>query len=202
MVNRLLVTRTAASLAVIRVAMVRRDIAAVAGFAAGSYTVLYLWAIGNVSISPGAGIDARMVANPLGRMTEMAPGSYTFEAVALVEIWVITLLLSPLNAVIASGVGVLVGLNVALAYLAIVRRQRCGMHGGAGVLAALPALLAGSACCAPGILLAVGVLMTGSVLAVLPWLLPASVLLLIVSLVLVGDQIHSTTGDSTDRCVY
>jgi len=57
------------------------------------------------------------------------------------------------------------------------------------VLAAVPALLSGTACCGPVVLLAVGVTGSGALLSLFAWLLPIGALALLASLAYVASQI-------------
>jgi hypothetical protein len=57
------------------------------------------------------------------------------------------------------------------------------------VFASIPGLLAGSTCCAPVLLVVVGIQASGLVLAAFVWLLPVSVALLLGTLVYVAGKI-------------
>ena len=90
----------------------------------------------------------------------------------------------------------LVGLNLAVAYGAWRRPAACGLPeskgaaGATGLLAGVPALLSGTVCCGPVILLVVGVQATAGLLAVFQWLLPVAVVLLVGSLFVVSRQVQ------------
>jgi len=56
--------------------------------------------------------------------------------------------------------------------------------------AGLPALLSGTVCCGPAILLVVGVQATAGLLAVFQWLLPVAVVLLVGSLFVVSRRVQ------------
>lgn len=98
------------------------------------------------------------------------------------------MLVSPLNLVIAVGVGFLVGLNLAYSYAAF-REPACSTGDAAGLLAGVPALAAGGACCAPVVFVVLGVQATAGLLALQTLLLPASVLALVGSLVYVPRKV-------------
>jgi len=94
-------------------------------------------------------------------------------------------------------VAVLAGLNLGLTYVAWRRPKSCGFaRSSAGVLASVPAILSGTACCGPVILLALGIQASGLLVATLQWLLPASILLLVGSLLLVAQRVAPATSAS------
>lgn len=66
------------------------------------------------------------------------------------------------------------------------------MESSVGLLAAVPALFSGAACCGPVVLIAIGVQATGAVIAGFQLLLPIAVGLLALSVVLVGRRIDPT----------
>lgn len=160
------------------------------------YWITYLWAIQDLAFRRGVNIDIFVVDRPLSRVFEPAPGTYSYEPIALIEFGFGTLLLSPINMLLGLSLAVLVGLNLALTYLAITQPKSCGISAGSGVLAAVPALLAGSACCAPFILIALGITATGSLLATLPILLPIGFLMLLISLVYLVQKIDPHVGQT------
>ena len=172
----------------IRFAMRRRDGLAVALFATLTYLVAYLWMTQQLIVRSGTGFDWWIVGDPLARLTERR-GPLSFEPIGVLEFGYGTMLLAPIDGGIGAVVALLVGLNVALAYLAIVQPRSCGIGAGAGAVAAVPALLSGSVCCAPVLLLVLGIQASGTLLTVLPWLLPVGVALLVGSLVLVGGLV-------------
>lgn len=59
-----------------------------------------------------------------------------------------------------------------------------------GLLASLPAVLSGAACCGPVVLILVGIQASGAILTTFQFLLPVAVLMLAGSLILVGRQIN------------
>ena len=96
------------------------------------------------------------------------------------------------NTAIGLVISLLVGLNLALTYLAVTQPKSCGIEAGTGVLAAVPALFAGSACCGPVLFLVIGIQAGGVLLTAFQWLLPAAALLLLGSLVLVAGRVDPT----------
>lgn len=165
------------------------------------YLTVFLWAIGDLAFRSDAGRRLFVVDEPTTRLFERAPGAFSYEPIALVEFGIGTYLFSPINVSIGLVIAVLVGFNMMLSYLAVVQPKSCGIGAGSGVLASIPALLAGSACCAPVVLIVLGITASGTLLAVLPWLMPLGVVLLGSSLVyLVGKiDIESRNGGQGRR---
>lgn len=170
----------------------RRDGAAVVVLSGVAYLLVYLYAIGNLTYQPGIGYGWLVVESPLARMFEPGPGRFAYEPIAMVDLWTVRYLLSPINTAVGLGIAALVGLNMGLSYLAVVQPKACGLGASSGILSSLPAVLAGSACCAPVLLIVLGITASGTLLAILPWLLPFGVLLLLASLVYLAGQINPT----------
>lgn len=171
----------------------RRDSRAVFAAVTVAYLGTYLYAITDIAIDTSAGFSYSMpVADPLARMFEPGPGQFSYEAIAFIELGVITWVFSPLNTALGLGIAALVGVNLAVTHLAVTQPAACGIGAGSGVLASLPALLAGGACCGPVIAIALGIQMGGVLLTVYSWLLPASVVLLLASLVYVSRKVDPT----------
>ena len=157
-----------------------------------AYLVVFLWALQDLTIRTDAGIGVvTVVSDPLSRMLE-STGPYTYEPVALVELGVASLEFSPLNVALGSLVAGLVGLNLAMTYLAWTQPKSCGVGATSGLVASIPALLAGSACCAPVVLVVVGIQASALLLSVFAIMLPMSIVLLLGSLVYVADMVDPT----------
>lgn len=101
-----------------------------------------------------------------------------------------------MNLLLGFGLSVLVGLNLALSYLAVRQPASCGIGAGTGLLASIPALLSGTACCAPVILIVLGIQASALVLSLFVWLLPIGTGALLVSLVYVATRIDPTVLDA------
>lgn len=152
------------------------------------YLLGYLYAIGTLRLG-AEGVGLRVAAAPTQRLFQQTFGSFTYEPVALVKLGVLTYQFS-LNTVIGLVVGVLVGVNVAVSEFAWRQPTACGVGtSSAGLLAGIPALLSGAACCAPLVVLLIGIQVTGALLVVFELLLPISVALLVGSLVAVGQRV-------------
>lgn len=160
------------------------------------YFLVYSVAVGDLAraVSPGT-VDLSVVDDPLSRLVE-STGPFQYEPVAFVELGVVDYLFAPLNAAIGLGLAVLVALNLVVAYGAWRTPAACGLpetggvKGATGLLAAIPALLSGTVCCGPAILLVVGVQATAGLLAVFQWLLPVAVVLLVGSLLVASRRVR------------
>lgn len=178
-------TRTrAATAATLR----RRDAAAVFAGVTAAYLALYLWAVGHVAPGLG-GFEVTVVADPLAKFLRPELGPYTFTPVARITLGPVTYLLS-FNTVLGGALAALVGMNLALTYLAWVQPRACGIRESTtGPLASLPALLSGTACCGPVVLFALGIQASAALLTAFELLLPLAVVALVGSLALVGRQV-------------
>jgi hypothetical protein len=174
----------------------RRDAQVVLAAVTVGYFVVYLWAIGH--LAPGlGGYDVTLVADPLSRLFEPALGPLSFTPVATVDIGPLTYLFS-LNSIIGLAIAVLVGLNLAVTYLAWTQPTACGLgQSSSGVIASLPAVLSGTACCGPVVLIVLGIQASSVLLTAFQFLLPVAVVMLVGSLVLVGRQVDPHLLSST-----
>jgi len=167
----------------------RRDATLVLAGVSVCYLALYLIAIGR--LVPGGGTVGVLVVDDLS-MALRSTGTFTFEPIARVDLGLFSLLFSPLDTLLGLGLAVLVGLNLALFYLAWTQPAACGIEGASGALASIPALLSGTACCGPVLLIVLGIQASGLLLAVFDVLLPLAVVLLLGSVVLVGRNVDPT----------
>jgi len=160
------------------------------------YLLVYLWAIGHLDTGLG-GLSLTVVDDPLVTLFR-SEGAFAFRPVASVALGPVTYLAS-LNTLLGGGIAALVGLNLAVSYLAWRQPAACGLgRSSSGLLAGLPALLSGTACCGPVVLIAVGIQASSALLAAFQFLLPVAVLLLLGSLVVVGRQLTIDQPRSTD----
>ncbi|QKG94218.1 hypothetical protein EXE43_01630 [Halorubrum sp. SS5] len=171
-----------------RLAIGRRDSAAVVAAVTVGYLLAYLWATGDLSLRTGVAPGVLVIDDPLGRLFART-GPASFGAIATVDTGIVRLLLSPVNVAIGAIVAGLVGINLGMTYLAVRRPTACGIGAGSGLLASVPALLSGTVCCGPVVLLAIGVQATAVVLTAFVWLLPIGVALLLASLAYVATKI-------------
>lgn len=172
----------------VRLAVGRRDAGLVVAATTLGYLLLYL--VATRTLLPGTGRVGLLVTDRPLELLLRRNGLVSFEPLARVDLGVATLLVSPVELLLAGGVAALVGLNVGLSYLAWRQPAACGISPGTGLLAAVPALLSGSACCAPVLFVVLGLQVSGLALATLEVLLPVSVALLVASLLLVGRRVQ------------
>ncbi|RZV06064.1 hypothetical protein BDK88_4019 [Natrinema hispanicum] len=173
----------------------RRDSLAVATFVGIGYLAAFLWAIGDLAMRPSVAPNLIVVDDPLVRMVQRT-GPASFEAVALLDTGVVRLLVSPIDVTIGLAIAGLVGLNLGLTYLAVVQPATCGIGAGSGLLASMPALLSGTVCCGPVILIALGIQASGLLLTLFAWLLPLGVVLLLASLAYIAGRVDIATASS------
>ena len=177
-------TRTATGMTVHR-----RDTLAVLLLSTVAYLLVYLYALGH--LAPGlGGFGMTVVQDPLSKLLRPELGPLQFTTIAQVRVGPITYLFS-LNTILGLGLSILVGLNFALTYMAWRQPKACGLgESSTAFLATIPALLSGTACCGPVILIVVGIQASGVLLTGFQFLLPIAVLMLLGSLVLVGRQVN------------
>lgn len=171
----------------------RRDGQAVFAIVTTAYLLVYLWGIGHLDAGLG-GLSVTVVDDPLATLLR-SEGAFSFRPIARVALGPVTYLAS-LNTVVGGAVAALVGLNLAVSYLAWRQPAACGIgQSSSGLIAGIPALLSGTACCGPVVLIAVGIQASSALLTAFQFLLPVAVLMLLGSLLLVGRQI--TVGSSS-----
>ena len=179
-----LLDRTGAALGV---AVRRRDSLSVVVAATLSYLLVYLATVGDLALGGAGGVSVRVV-DDLSRAVA-SQGFFRFGAIAVVGAGPVTYLFSPLNAALALLLSVLVGANVGLTYLGLIQPRACGLESSTGVVAGIPALLSGAACCGPTILLVVGVQASATIITGFQFLVPLALVLLVGSLLAVGRRV-------------
>jgi hypothetical protein len=152
-----------------------------------AYFFVYLATVGDLAMGGGGELSVR-VAEDLSRAFTSA-GFFRFSAVAVVTAGPIVFLFSPLNVTLALLLSALVGANAGLTYLGILQPRACGLESSTGVLAGVPALLSGAACCGPTVLLVAGIQASATIVTGFQFLVPLAVMLLVGSLVAVGHQV-------------
>ncbi|TYL36299.1 hypothetical protein CV102_22840 [Natronococcus pandeyae] len=163
----------------------RYDSLAIAAVVAIGYLAASLWAVGDPAVRPDVAANLIVVYDPLVRMFDRT-GPASFEAVALVDTGVVQILVSPVNLAIGVSIAALVGINLGLTYLAVVQPAACGIGTGSGLVSSLPALLSGTVCCGPVVLIALGRQASGFLLTMFAWLLPVGIVLMLLNLVYVA----------------
>ena len=165
----------------------RRDATLVLLASSLGYFLLYLVTVGDLAVGGGGALTVT-TADDLSRAFASV-GFFRFDAVAIIAVAGVTFLLSPLNLLLAALLAGLVGANLALTYLGLVQPKACGLEASTGVLAGLPALLSGAACCGPTILLVVGIQASATLITGFQFLVPVAVVMLVGSLLLIGRQV-------------
>ncbi|MFA9518055.1 hypothetical protein ACERIT_12690 [Halopenitus sp. H-Gu1] len=155
-----------------------------------SYLVVYLVTVGDLSVASGepGGLTVRTVDDFSRAFANV--GFFRFDAIAVVSIGSITYLVSPLNMLVAMILAGLVGANFALTYLGVVQPRACGLETSTGVLAGIPALLSGAACCGPTILLVIGIQASATISTGFRFLVPFAIVMLVGGLLLIGRQVE------------
>lgn len=180
-----LVGRTGAA---IGAALRRRDSRIVLVTATLGYLVVYLFATGDLALTGGRRFSFFLVEEPLQRMFRPV-GFGRFEPIARLSGGGVTLLVSPINDLVATFLAVLVGLNLALTYLGLVQPKACGLEASSSVFAGIPALLSGAACCGPLVLIIFGLQASSILITGFQLLVPIAAVLLVGSLLLIGRQV-------------
>ncbi len=145
------------------------------------YTVFYLYAIGDLSMTRQPGWSLSFGAIPLEQAFR-ARSLFLFEGIGVIQAGRLFWLVSPVNLLIATALGLLLAINIhgALALSANPKACEARAASSAGTVGgAVPALLAGGACCAPTLVLMLGIPGLGAFSAFFTWLLPASAALLL-----------------------
>ncbi|MFP8951562.1 hypothetical protein ACLI4Z_01130 [Natrialbaceae archaeon A-arb3/5] len=177
----------------VRMTLRNRHSRAVALVSVLAYLAAYLSAIDKLRFG-STQFDVIVTERPLDRLFQQTFGSVMYEPLVLVRAGIATYQLS-FNTVIGLVIGTLVGINIGISYLAWRQPAACGVGSqSAGILAGIPALLSGTACCAPVVVLLLGIQLTGTLLLFFELLLPIGVALLVGSLFVVSRQLDSPTS--------
>lgn len=169
-----------ASLLVSILAQRRFLIAALISLAA--YVVLYLAAMQYLVIAPGDSLLSLEVLPEWRSLAFRQRGPFLFEPIGVLHVASFAIFLSVPNLAIALGLGLLLGANVAASYYGFRELGMRGLRGVHALVGTIPALISGAACCVPTLILVIGLQLTATVATVWSWLVPASALLLVVSL--------------------
>ncbi len=148
------------------------------------YLALFLIALQDITFS---GSGQGLVLGQLSQMFERS-GVFVFEPVGIYGASLFTLLISPINILVGSVISVLVGLNLTITYIAYKHPKVCDFNRSTGVLSSLPALLAGGACCAPAIILILGIQASALMISLTQIMIPFSIVILLITLKLILDR--------------
>jgi hypothetical protein len=103
---------------------------------------------------------------------------FLFEPIGTLYLGQLNLFISLPNIFLASLLGVLAALNLAISHYNF---NKLGLRGGRGaisLLGTLPTILSGAACCVPTLILVIGIQFTATLAAVWPFFVPFSFVLL------------------------
>ena len=166
----------------LRVARYRRIAVGIGGI----YLILFLVALRDITLG-GSGVQFMSVE--WTRMFQPT-GTFTFEAMARLTLPGVTVLIAPLNILIGGMLSLLAALNLMVTYVAYNQPSACSFNRSTGILASLPALLAGGACCAPAIVLILGLQVSSLFITAFQVLIPVAAVLLLITLKLILDRTH------------
>lgn len=153
-----------------------------------AYTGLYLWLTGDLA---GGGLGGFDAVFPAWQRVFEARSTFQFEPVGLITLGPLVWTFSPLNFLLALAMGMLVGLNLVAGWRLWRAPKTCELRSAStGLLAAIPALLAGGACCAPLVLIWLGLPIAGAVVSLAPVLIPVAILLLVAGLAGMARQLE------------
>ncbi|MCL7940247.1 hypothetical protein M8009_08025 [Halomonas sp. ATCH28] len=156
------------------------------------YGGLYLWLIGDLG---GGGTGGLHAVFPAWERVWETRGPFHFEPVGLIEAGPLVWTFSPINSLLAWGLGMLLGTNLTLGWRLRRASRACGWQAsGSSFLSSLPALLAGGACCAPLALIWLGLPLAGALASLTPWLIPLAALLLLASLAYLTKVLASSVS--------
>jgi hypothetical protein len=163
------------------------------------YAFLYLWAIGDISLHGWRSTLSLMwVREPMDMLFQQRNLFY-FEGIAIIDLPLATYLFSPVNLLIALLLAVLVGLNLALSYLSVKYPVACRGRPTGTLLASVPALLAGTTCSIPVVLVVLGIQTSAAVLAVFSAMVPIALILLTAALVFNAKRTNPAEIDRPGR---
>ncbi len=142
------------------------------------YLAIFLVAMGDLAIDAAMRTISGFAVTGWHELILRQRAPFQFEAVAVIEAPFLVWLVSPINLAIGAALGLLTGIQIALVRVARRCSAACGLSPATGVLAGLPGLLAGSACCAPILFVLLGLQVTTSVVTVMGLMIPAAFVLL------------------------
>ncbi len=148
------------------------------GTAAGTaYALTYLYALGDIDVVARSAWAWR-VGDLAPRTLLAMRAPLRFEPIAIADLGHLAVLVSPMNLVVALLLGTLLALNIQGMIHLLRRPAQCRPGAASGLMGALPALVAGGACCAPSLVLLIGMPALSGLAAFSGWLVPLSLTLL------------------------
>lgn len=149
-----------------------------------AYVTMYFAAMQYLVMAPG-GTEPFLAVELLPDWRNLVfrlRGPFLFEPVGVLHVGPLAMFLSVPNLAIALALGLLVGANVAASYYGFHALGMRGLRGIHALVGTVPALISGAACCVPTLILVIGLQLTATLATVWSWLVPASALLLVISL--------------------
>ena len=182
----------------VRGALRRRDGRATLLLVAGLYSLTYLWALRDLTATGPGGLDVFVVSEPITTaLTPLSP--FLFEAVARIEAGPVVYLFRPVNVALGVGLGLLVGVTLAVSVVSWRGPDACRIGAGAGATAGVPGLLSGFACCGPQLLVVIGLQASAGLVAAMQWMVPLAVASLLGTLLWVGSRVRLDPDYSRHR---
>ena len=151
------------------------------------FQAVFMVAMQDISLNSGSSYGFQVVQDLTIMFEQRAP--FQYEPVAQLDIGLVNILISPINIGLGLLLAVLTGLNIVFAYISWRQPDVCKVNKSTGLLSSVPALLAGSACCAPLIPLLLGIQITSALLIFISILIPIAILLLVVNLIVAAGQV-------------
>lgn len=151
------------------------------------FQAVFMVAMQDISLNSGSSYGFQVVQDLTIMFEQRAP--FQYEPVAQLDIGLVNILISPINIGLGLLLAVLTGLNIVFAYISWRQPDVCKANKSTGLLSSVPALLAGSACCAPVIPLLLGIQITSALLIFISILIPIAILLLVVNLIVAAGQV-------------
>lgn len=146
------------------------------------FITLYLFATQQMVVTAEVEGSVQVADNPWSTMLDQT-SFIQFEPILRLNGVYLAYFFNPFDTMIALVLAGLTGVNLAISYAAIKQPRACSVSQTRNVLTTLPALLAGSACCAPTLLLILGIQASTALLTVFSYLIPGAIVLLILNIV-------------------
>ena len=187
------------SLHEVRQALTSRRSRAILSIVAISYFLFYLVVTGIITFSSQGTFNLFISDSwPSLILRERTP--FNWEPIGFLSIGFITFFLAIPNIVFGILTAVLVGANISVSAYTYSARKTCKINPSQSVLAAVPALLTGVACCGPTFLLSLGIAsatVTVAFVSVLPFLFPIALIGLVGALFWAGWRINKSFSSGT-----
>lgn len=118
---------------------------------------------------------------------------FLFESIGAIYLGNLKIFLSIPNIVIGTLLGTLVAANITTTYYSFKMLGLGGVRGIGTLVGTIPAIVSGAACCVPTLILVIGLQLTATLATVWSFFVPASFILLFISLVWSLKKIQKTS---------